>query len=276
MRKVSRIVPLMLAAMPVAVMLGCTERTDLAPVWAGYQNLNEAFPHASYPPPVTNGHVPPAQRPQVLPPVPVHRDSGPEKMQTHSEKRQTPAPAAKPDGVIRDKKRQDNSKPQTKASTATAKKNNTPKSRLDRPARKSQVASKKPADSRPINDNARLSFGWPLAGKILKNYNQTSKKGIKIAGKKGQSVRAAEGGKVVYSGQGLIGYGNLLIIKHNDQYLTAYANNDALLAKEGDFVNKGQKIATVGVGAASRRAMLHFEIRNQGKSVNPLKLLPKL
>jgi lipoprotein NlpD len=276
MRKISRIVPLMLAAIPVAVMLGCTERTDLAPVWAGYQNLNEAFPDASYPPPVTTGHVPLEQRPQVLPPVPVQRDSGAGKIQAHSEKRQTPAPAAaNPDGVIRDKKRQDNNKPQTKASTATTKKNSAPKSRRDRPARKSMVGSEKPTASRPINDNARLSFGWPLAGKIFKNYNQTSKKGIKIAGKKGQSVRAAEGGKVVYSGQGLIGYGNLLIIKHNDQYLTAYANNDALLAKEGDVVNKGQKIATVGVGA-SRRAMLHFEIRNQGKSVNPLKLLPKL
>jgi lipoprotein NlpD len=73
----------------------------------------------------------------------------------------------------------------------------------------------------------------------------------------------------------LIGYGNLLIIKHNDQYLTAYANNNALLAKEGDFVKKGQEIATVGFGA-SRKAMLHFEIRNQGKPVDPLKLLPKL
>lgn len=150
-----------------------------------------------------------------------------------------------------------------------------PKPRLDHPVRKSPAAPKKTAVSGAGEENARLSFGWPLTGKILKNYNQTSKKGIKIAGKKGQPVRAAEGGKVVYSGQGLIGYGNLLIIKHNDQYLTAYANNHALLAKEGDFVKKGQEVATVGVGT-SRRAMLHFEIRNQGKSVNPLKLLPKL
>jgi lipoprotein NlpD len=275
MRKVSRIVPLMQTVILAAVMLGCTERTDLAPVWTGYQNLNEAFPKASYPPPVTNGHVPLAQRPQALPSVPVHRDSGSEKTQIHSAKRQTPAPAAKPEGVARGKKRQDNAKPQTKASTSAAKKNSIPKSRLDHPVRKSQVAPKKPTASGASKDNARLSFGWPLTGKILKNYNQTSKKGIKIAGKKGQPVRAAEGGKVVYSGQGLIGYGNLLIIKHNDQYLTAYANNHALLAKEGDFVKKGQEVATVGV-STSRRAMLHFEIRNQGKSVNPLKLLPKL
>jgi lipoprotein NlpD len=271
MRKISPIVALMLTA----ITLGCTERADLAPVWNGYQNLNEAFPSAPYPPPVTNGHVPPEQRRQTASPVPVHRNSGPEKTQTHSAERQAPAPAENRAGVIRGQKKQGNAQPGTLASTATAKKNGPPKPRPSQAVRKSQALPKKPIASAAKQDNAKLSFGWPLAGKILKNYRQNSKKGIKIAGKKGQAVRAAESGKVVYSGQGLIGYGNLLIIKHNDQYLTTYANNNALLAKEGDFVKKGQEIATVGVGA-SNKAMLHFEIRNQGKPVDPLKLLPKL
>jgi len=144
-----------------------------------------------------------------------------------------------------------------------------------KPARKIPAPVTKTSASRAKTANGKLNFAWPLAGGILKNYTQTGKKGIKIAGKRGQTVRAAEAGKVVYSGQGLIGYGNLLIIKHNSQYLTAYANASDLLAREGDRVEKGQGIATVGA-SASHKGMLHFEIRKEGKSVNPLTLLPKL
>jgi lipoprotein NlpD len=119
-----------------------------------------------------------------------------------------------------------------------------------------------------------LNFQWPIKGKIRKNFSQTDKKGIDIVGEIGQTVRAAETGKVVYSGQGLIGFGNLLIIKHNDEYLSAYANNGSLLVKEGQQVKKGQDIAKAGV-AVSKKALLHFEIRKNGKSLNPLSLLPK-
>jgi len=90
----------------------------------------------------------------------------------------------------------------------------------------------------------------------------------------GQDVSAAEAGKVVYSGQGLIGYGNLLIIKHNDLYLSAYANNSRLLVAEGYTVEKGEVIAKVGQ-AGSNKTSLHFEIRKNGKPVNPLNFLPE-
>jgi len=127
-------------------------------------------------------------------------------------------------------------------------------------------------------DNTRqlaLNFGWPIKGKVLKNFSPSHNKGIDIAGKKGQSVKAAEAGKVVYDGQGLIGFGKLLIIKHNNNYLSAYANNSRLLANEGQQVQKGQVIAEIG-GAGIKRTSLHFEIRKNGKPVNPLKLLPKI
>lgn len=126
-------------------------------------------------------------------------------------------------------------------------------------------------------DNAnmlKLNFQWPIKGKVLKSFSQADNKGIDIAGAMGQNVSAAEGGKVVYSGQGLIGYGNLLIIKHNDLYLSAYANNSQLLVAEGYTVEKGEIIAKVGQ-AGSNKTLLHFEIRKNGKPVNPLNLLPE-
>jgi lipoprotein NlpD len=120
----------------------------------------------------------------------------------------------------------------------------------------------------------KLIFQWPIKGKIVKNFPQSDNKGIDIAGKLGQAVSATEAGKVVYSGQGLLNYGNLLIIKHNDLYLSAYANNSQLLVAEGHSVKKGQIIALVG-RAGSNQALLHFEIRKNGKPVNPLSLLPE-
>ena len=119
-----------------------------------------------------------------------------------------------------------------------------------------------------------LSFGWPIKGRVIKSFSLSRNKGIDIAGKKGQSVNATEAGQVVYGGQGLIGFGKLLIIKHNDVYLSAYANNGRLLVKEGQQVEKGQVIAEVG-DVGIKRTSLHFEIRKNGKPVNPLKLLPK-
>lgn len=119
-----------------------------------------------------------------------------------------------------------------------------------------------------------LDFQWPIKGKIEKYFSETNKKGIDIAGAIGQKVLASEAGKVVYSGQGLIGFGKLLIIKHNDDFLSAYANNSSLLVKEGQRVKKGQGIAIIGM-TVSKKALLHFEIRKKGKSVNPLLFLPK-
>lgn len=119
----------------------------------------------------------------------------------------------------------------------------------------------------------KLNFQWPIKGKVLKFFSQADNKGIDIAGEMGQDVSAAEAGKVVYSGQGLIGYGNLLIIKHNDLYLSAYANNSRLLVAEGYAVEKGEVIAKVGQ-AGSNKTSLHFEIRKNGKPVNPINFLP--
>lgn len=119
----------------------------------------------------------------------------------------------------------------------------------------------------------KLNFQWPTKGKVLKSFSQADNKGIDIAGEMGQDVSAAEAGKVVYSGQGLVGYGNLLIIKHNELYLSAYANNSRLLVAEGDTVEKGELIAKVGQ-AGSNKTSLHFEIRKNGKPVNPVNFLP--
>ncbi|HEY8095979.1 MAG TPA: peptidoglycan DD-metalloendopeptidase family protein [Methylobacter sp.] len=132
---------------------------------------------------------------------------------------------------------------------------------------------KKPIISIDNINMLKLSFQWPIKGNVLKAFAQADNKGIDIAGKIGQDVNAAEAGKVVYSGQGLIGYGNLLIIKHNDLYLSAYANNSQLLVAEGDTVGKGDVIAKVGQAGASKTS-LHFEIRKNGKPVNPLNFLP--
>ena len=120
----------------------------------------------------------------------------------------------------------------------------------------------------------KLNFGWPIKGRVIKRFSPSHNKGIDITGKKGQSVHATEAGQVVYGGQGLIGFGKLLIIKHNDVYLSAYANNSHLLVREGQHVEKGQVIAEVG-DVGIKRTSLHFEIRKNGKPVNPLKLLPK-
>jgi lipoprotein NlpD len=119
-----------------------------------------------------------------------------------------------------------------------------------------------------------LNFGWPIKGRVLKSFSPPRNKGIDIAGKQGQSIKATEAGKVVYGGHGLIGFGKLLIIKHNNDYLSAYANNSRLLVNEGQHVQKGQVIAEVG-NVGIKRTSLHFEIRKNGKPVNPLKLLPK-
>ena len=121
------------------------------------------------------------------------------------------------------------------------------------------------------------SWGWPVKGRILSQFksSDTARKGIVIAGNRGQPVKASAAGKVVYSGNGLISYGNLVIIKHSNAFLSAYAYNRKLLVKEGELVIKGQVIAQMG-SVDRGRSQLHFEIRKNGKPVNPMRYLPKI
>lgn len=123
---------------------------------------------------------------------------------------------------------------------------------------------------------AITGWRWPTDGKIIDNFSaaEGGNKGIDISGSRGQPILATSGGRVVYAGNALRGYGNLIIIKHNDDYLSAYAHNDTMLVREQQEVSAGQKIATMGsTGTSSVR--LHFEIRYKGKSVNPLRFLPQ-
>jgi len=117
---------------------------------------------------------------------------------------------------------------------------------------------------------------WPAKGRVVSAYSATKQgnKGIDIAGLKGSNVVASAAGKVVYAGNALRGYGNLIIIKHNDNYLSAYAHNDSIFVKEKQRIKQGQIIAKMG-NTESERVQLHFEIRFRGKSVNPKNYLPK-
>ncbi len=127
------------------------------------------------------------------------------------------------------------------------------------------------AESRRVDG---INWSWPAAGKIIGGFSESSaRKGLDISGNTGEPVFAAAPGKVVYSGTGLRGYGKLVIIKHDSNYLSAYAHNDQLMVKEGESVDKGQQIATLG-SSDSDRPKLHFEIRRQGKPVDPTRYLP--
>ena len=117
-------------------------------------------------------------------------------------------------------------------------------------------------------------WGWPSSGKVARKYSSNLHKGVDIQGSRGDPVKASASGVVVYSGTGVKGYGALLIIKHNDQYLSAYGHNDAILVEEGDAIKAGQQIAQMG-SSGTDSVKLHFEIRRQGKPVDPLTLLPK-
>jgi lipoprotein NlpD len=118
-----------------------------------------------------------------------------------------------------------------------------------------------------------FAFSWPASGQVIGNFDEVKNKGLDIAGQAGDPILAAADGQVVYAGAGLRGYGNLIILKHNNTFLTAYAHNQALLVKEDQQVRKGQKIAEMGKTDADR-VKLHFEIRRQGKPVDPAKFLP--
>jgi len=149
-----------------------------------------------------------------------------------------------------------------KASTASRKSKSFSKQRV----RRTKTVAK---PTQPVG-----KWRMPAKGKIVKKFSTkfAGNKGIDIAGRFGEPVRAAAGGRVVYSGSGLKGYGNLIIIKHNDEYLSAYAFNKKLLVHEGQRVKAGQEIALMGRNN-NKQVMLHFEIRRNGKPVNPMRYL---
>ena len=118
-----------------------------------------------------------------------------------------------------------------------------------------------------------LTWSWPVLGKLIQSYNGSSSKGIDIAGHLGEPIYAAASGKVVYAGNELRGFGNLIIIKHNSDYISVYAHNEKLLVKDGQAVTRGQRIALMGSSDAPR-VELHMEIRLRGKPIDPLQVLP--
>lgn len=147
--------------------------------------------------------------------------------------------------------------------------------RADRQASgpKSVASAPSPAPKPKPKPTHNVTWAWPTDGEVVERYaDRKGRKGINIKGSAGQPVRASAAGNVVYSGDGLIGYGNLVIIKHDDVYLSAYAHNRKLLVKEGEKVRRGQKIAEMG-HTLKRGSILHFEIRRNGKPVDPMGFL---
>lgn len=138
------------------------------------------------------------------------------------------------------------------------------------PIKKTNVTAEK------VKFAQHLQWQWPTQGKVIDGFSSTDggNKGIDIAGSLGQAVRAASSGQVVYAGNALQGYGNLIIIKHNNDYLSAYAHNQQILVKDKQWVKAGQEIATMG-RSGTDKVKLHFEVRYKGQSTNPMKFLPK-
>jgi len=177
-------------------------------------------------------------------------------------------------------KNKHSSKKQTKSSNQTS----------NKVVKKTVASSKKQAYGKNVgkkkiveDDLPKTSFSqkisrwqWPVKGKVIARFSSKvqGNKGLDIAGRRGTSIRATASGKVVYAGSALRGYGKLVIIKHNDDYLSAYAHNDKILVKERQQIKAGDIIAKMG-DTDAQRVMLHFEVRFRGKSVDPLKYLPK-
>ena len=148
----------------------------------------------------------------------------------------------------------------------------------DAPASEPSATASAPTPSSPPSPPPSagadsVNFIWPANGSVVGQFDETTNKGLSIAGNAGDPVLAAADGRVVYAGAGLRGYGNLIILKHNNTFLTAYAHNRTLLVKEDQTVKKGQKIAEMG-STESDRVQLHFEIRRSGKPVDPTRYLP--
>jgi lipoprotein NlpD len=143
-----------------------------------------------------------------------------------------------------------------------------------RAAKKSRTIPPKQSPSSSAGASAR-GWSWPTNGKVIGRFsNRLGSKGIDIAGRRGQTIRAAAAGRVVYAGSGLRGYGELIIVKHNETFLSAYAHNRKILVKEGTQVSSRQPIAEMG-SSGTDRVKLHFEIRRRGQPVDPLQYLPR-
>jgi lipoprotein NlpD len=178
---------------------------------------------------------------------------------------------------------QANSGNQSSKSKSLSSKGNAPKA-VSKPASAASPKTKsvakttskpqKKSASKSVEPNRPVSrWRWPSRGKVIRTFAANVHKGIDIAGKRGDPVTSAAAGKVVYAGAGVTGYGSLIIVKHNDTYLSAYGHNERLLVSEGSVVNAGQQIATMG-SSGTNSVKLHFELRRQGKPVDPLTLLP--
>ncbi|MCL2658106.1 MAG: peptidoglycan DD-metalloendopeptidase family protein [Betaproteobacteria bacterium] len=186
------------------------------------------------------------------------------------------ATATKPDDGVRREPR-GGKQPYSDQAFATAQKTDEALRLAAKPENKTTSETKtEPTAAKPVDAKGddEVEWAWPTGGKVLSSFSESSNKGVDIAGQLGETVTAAGAGKVVYVGSGLRGYGNLVIIKHNSNYLSAYAHNQKILVQEGQSVKKGQQIALLGESDADR-PKLHFEIRRQGKPVDPLKYLPK-
>ena len=149
------------------------------------------------------------------------------------------------------------------------------KTKVNKPVTTKPVVTK-PVVTKPTVHVSSSGWAWPVKGKVIAGFSNADNgnKGIDITAARGTPIRATSAGKVVYAGDALRGYGNLVIIKHSEDYLSAYAHNDKILVKEQQSVKAGQEIATMGSSGASS-VRLHFEIRYKGKSVDPMRFLPK-
>jgi len=155
--------------------------------------------------------------------------------------------------------------------TTTASKQNTQTQQNTKTTRANTTTTAKTPVKLPTKVAA---WNWPAKGKVIQRFSPTNNKGIDIAGRDGSPIHAAADGAVVYAGNGLRGYGQLIILKHSEQYLSAYAHQRRILVREGDAVNRGQVIAEMG-NTGTDKTKLHFEIRHNGKPVDPMGFLPR-
>lgn len=135
------------------------------------------------------------------------------------------------------------------------------------------AAAKPPETAKPAPVESSLQWAWPAAGKVIEGFEDPRNKGIDISGAEGEPIRVAADGKVVYVGSAVRGYGNLVIVEHADEFISAYAHNRQIVVKQGQQVKRGEKIAEMGKSDADR-PKLHFEIRRQGKPLDPQRYLP--
>ena len=187
-----------------------------------------------------------------------------------------PRPTAPPVAATRASKRSD---PGARASSSTrgASDGRAPEPKVA-PVAKAATREPRPTASTsppPATGNVAVrGWTWPASGRVIRGFDANLHKGISIVGERGDPVRATAGGRVVYAGSGIAGYGLMLIVRHNDEYLSAYGHNDELLVAEGSVVRSGQTIARFG-NTGTDRVQLHFEIRREGRPVDPRRLLPE-